>query len=202
MTRDKQMKIVLTGGPGGGKTTALDLFRRELLGQVAVIPESATAIFEGGIQKDSSGETRKAIQKMIFHHQKNVEAIYEIQKANHILLCDRGTLDGLAYWPGTQDNFFKTMKTSFERELKKYDAVIFFETGAASGKDITTNNPYRDESSEEAIALDKKLQKVWKKHPNFYLVKSNGSFIDKIMDGIEVLREVTGCKVHTTVKKE
>lgn len=202
MTKNQQMKIVLTGGPGGGKTTALDLFRRELLGQVAVIPESATAIFEGGIQKDSEGEVRKAIQKMIFHHQKNVEFIYEEQNPDHILLCDRGTLDGLAYWPGTQDNFFKTMKTSYERELKKYDAVIFFETGAAKGQDITTNNPFRNESNEEAIALDKKLQRVWKKHPNFYLVKSNGSFIDKIMDGINVLREVTGCHVPSSVTKE
>ena len=202
MTKNQQKKIVLTGGPGGGKTTALDLFRRELLGQVAVIPESATAIFEGGIQKDSEGEVRKAIQKMIYHHQKNVEFIYEEQNPDHILLCDRGTLDGLAYWPGTQDNFFKTMKTSYERELKKYDAVIFFETGAAKGQDITTNNPFRNESNEEAIALDKKLQRVWKKHPNFYLVKSNGSFINKIMDGIDVLREVTGCQLPSSVKAE
>ena len=187
------MKIVITGGPGGGKTTALDLFKREFLGQVAVIPESATAIFEGGIQREERPSIKKAVQKIIYYHQKNIEFIYEEQNKGKILLCDRGTLDGLAYWPGSQESFFKTMRSSFEKELNKYDAVIFFETGAVSGQDITTNNPYRNESNEQAIKLDKKLRTIWKKHPNFKIIKSNGSFVDKIMEGINVLKEVTNC---------
>lgn len=184
------MKIVITGGPGGGKTTALDLFRRELLGKVAVVPESATSLFEGGVKRDNKPQIVKAIQKTIFYHQRNVEEIYCAQNHGKILLCDRGTLDGLAYWPDTHESFFSTMKTDLESELSNYDAVIFFETAAKSGDDISTNNPHRNESNELAVELDEKLQEVWKNHPNFYLVKSEGSFVQKIMNGIDAIKKV------------
>ena len=184
------MKIVITGGPGGGKTTALDLFRRELLGEVAVIPESATAVFSGGIQRDSRPKVVKAIQKMIYYHQKNIESIYKSQNNFDLFLCDRGTLDGLAYWPEDEESFLKEMKTTLEIEMAKYDAVIFFETGAICGQDITSNNPYRTESSDKAIELDKKLKAIWKRHPNYHVVRSKGSFVEKIMDGIDLIKKV------------
>src|ERR1041384_7173820 len=37
-------RMGLTGGPGGGKPTAPDLFRRELGTEVAVVPEAATIL--------------------------------------------------------------------------------------------------------------------------------------------------------------
>jgi len=184
------MKIVITGGPGGGKTTALDLFKRELHGKAWIIPESASAIFESGIRRDNRFEILKAIQKTIFYYQKNVEEIYESQHPGELLLCDRGTLDGLAYWPDTQESFFKCMNSTFELELSRYDAVIHFETAAAKGQDITTNNPFRNESNEAAVELDHKLKEIWKAHPNFHLVESKGSFIDKIIHGVETIRKV------------
>ncbi len=184
------MKIVITGGPGGGKTTALDLFRRELLGKVMVVPESATAIFQSGIQRDERPHVVKAIQKTIFDYQKNIESIYRKQYPDEILLCDRGTLDGLAYWPNSEEHFFSTMQTTFAQEIKCYDAVIFFETAAKHGGDITTNNVFRNESNDEAIALDHRLQEIWRRHPHFFLVKSEGSFLDKIVSGISVLKKV------------
>jgi hypothetical protein len=32
------LRVVLTGGPGGGKTTAADLFRREIGDRVVIVP--------------------------------------------------------------------------------------------------------------------------------------------------------------------
>ncbi len=186
------MKIVVTGGPGGGKTTALDLFRRELLGEVEIVPESATAIFSSGVCRDDRDEVVKAIQKMIYYFQVNMESLYQKQRPNKVYLCDRGTLDGLAYWPESEERFFETTKSDLETELKRYDAVIFFETAAKTGNDISTNNSYRNETTVEAIKLDDKLQTIWRQHPNFYLVKSQGSFMGKINAGIEVIKEVLG----------
>ena len=37
---DRCCKIVLTGGPGGGKTTAADLYRREIGDEVVIVPEA------------------------------------------------------------------------------------------------------------------------------------------------------------------
>ena len=183
-------RIVLTGGPGGGKTTALDLIRRELSGKIASVPEAATMIFSGGIDRSLDDEVLKAQQTAIFNLQKNLE---DIQRASHpecLILCDRGSLDGLAYWPGEPEEFFIQMETSIEEEFARYDAVIFFETAAKSGESIKSNNPIRNESENAAIVLDDKLQKIWSKHPNFNLISSSESFIKKVMFGIMTIENV------------
>ncbi len=185
-------RIVLTGGPGGGKTTALDLIRREFAGTIASVPEAATMIFSGGIERTTNANVLKAQQRAIFSLQKHLE---DIQRATHpdcLILCDRGSLDGLAYWPDSEEDFFKQMNTSLEAELARYDAVIFFETAAKSGESIRSNNPVRNESENAAVVLDDKLQKVWSKHPNFNLVGSSESFIKKVMFGIMTIENVIG----------
>jgi thymidylate kinase len=184
------VKIVITGGPGGGKTTAIDLFRREFLDKVSVVPESATTIFSSGIRRSKEIEEVKATQLTIFNLQKNMESLVKIQNPTHSLICDRGTLDGLAYWPNSEKSFFDTINSSFEEELNSYSAVIFFETAAREGADITSNNPYRTEDNLKAIELDTKLKNIWDKHPNFYLIKSNEAFIDKVSCGVKTIQSV------------
>jgi len=183
-------RIVITGGPGAGKTTALDLIRREFSGKIASVPESATMIFSGGIERSTNNKVLKSQQKAIFDLQKNLEDIQRATYPECLILCDRGTLDGLAYWPGTEEDFFKEMNTSFEQEFSRYDAVIFFETAAKSGESIRSNNPIRNESEAAAIALDTKLQKVWSKHPNYNFVVSSESFIHKVMFGIMTIENI------------
>jgi broad-specificity NMP kinase len=56
---------VVTGGPGGGKTTAADLFRRELGERVVVVPEAATLLFMGGFPRSNDAQARKAAQIML-----------------------------------------------------------------------------------------------------------------------------------------
>ena len=183
-------RIVITGGPGGGKTTALDLFRRELSGKITLVPEAATMLFSGGIERRDDPDVLKAQQKAIFHLQHHLE---DIQRAMHpqlLVLCDRGSLDGLAYWPDSEADFFDTMDTTLEAELARYDAVIFFETAAKSGQGIKSNNPIRNESEQKAIELDAKLQSVWSRHPDFNLVSSSESFVKKVMFGIMTIENV------------
>ena len=186
----KQLQVVVTGGPGGGKTTALDLFRRELRHKIAVVPEAATLLFSGGITRSDNEQTLRMIQKTIFQLQKNLEEIHKRQFPDRLLVCDRGSLDGLAYWPGTESDFFKDVNSTFDHEIARYDAVIFFESAAATGHDISSNNPVRNESSEQAVQLDKKLQKIWSRHPHFYFVGTSESFVRKIMFGIMTIENV------------
>lgn len=185
-------RIVLTGGPGGGKTTALDLIRRELSGKIASVPEAATMIFSGGINRSTNDDVLKAQQVAIFNLQKHLEDIQRAANPECLILCDRGSLDGLAYWPDNQADFFEQMNTSIEEEFARYDAVIFFETAAKSGESIRSNNPVRNESENAAITIDNKLQKIWSKHPNFNLVGSSESFIKKVMFGIMTVENVIG----------
>lgn len=183
-------RIVLTGGPGGGKTTAADLFRREIGERVVVVPEAATLLFAGGFPRASAGLGRRAAQCAIYHVQRNLEDVQSALYPDRILLCDRGTVDGAAYWTEEPAQFFAAVGSTFEAELDRYDAVIFFETAAAGGIAVEGGNPTRTESIEQALALDRRLREIWAHHPRFIVVPHNPSFIKKIMFGLAALESI------------
>lgn len=180
-------RIVLTGGPGGGKTTAADLFRREIGERVVIVPESATLLFSGGFPRCSESSAVLAAQHAIFHVQRNLEDVQSSLYPDRILLCDRGTVDGAAYWPRDSNEFFATLGTTLERELARYDGVIFFESAAVGGMGIEGGNPVRNESIKQAAALDSRLRKLWARHPRFVLVRHDPSFLRKITLGLAEL---------------
>ena len=99
-------RIVVTGGPGGGKTTAADLFRRELGEQIVLVPEAATILYTGGFPRSQEVDVRKASQRAIYQVQRNLEDAQSAKFGERILVCDRGTVDGAAYWPGDSSEFF------------------------------------------------------------------------------------------------
>lgn len=181
-------RIVLTGGPGGGKTTAADLFRREIGDSVVVVPEAATMLFSGGFPRVDDAGPRRSIQRAVFEVQRNLEDVQHARYPDRVLLCDRGTLDGAVYWPDGPDAFLAAMGTTLEAELGRYDAVLFFETAAAGGHVIEGGNPTRTESAAAAVALDRRLRAVWSQHPQFWLIRNERSFLTKITAAIGVLQ--------------
>jgi predicted ATPase len=180
-------RIVLTGGPGGGKTTAIDLFRREIGQRVVVVPEAATMLFRGGFPRSTEIHARKSAQSAIFHVQRNLEDVQSALYPERILLCDRGTIDGAAYWPGGASEFFDFVGSALSKELERYDAVLFFETAAAGGMSIEGGNPARIESNEQAIELDRRLRDLWLQHPRAVVVTHQTSFVKKIMLALAAL---------------
>ncbi len=180
-------RIVLTGGPGGGKTTAADLFRREIGDRVVVVPESATMLFSGGFPRSNQPEAAAGTQQAIFQVQRYLEDIQSVLYPERILLCDRGTVDGAAYGPGTPDEFFSGLGTSLEGELARYDGVIFFESAAVGGMTIEGGNPVRNETIAEAVVLDGRLRDLWRQHPRFVLIRHHPSFFQKITLGLAAL---------------
>ncbi|MBP6631614.1 MAG: AAA family ATPase [Kofleriaceae bacterium] len=197
-------RIVLTGGPGGGKTTAAALYRRELGERIVVVPEAATLLFAGGFPRSPEPHARASAQRAIFHVQRNVEDVQSALYPGRILLCDRGTVDGAVYWPAAPaapggpsstpaadpDGFFAALGTTRARELDRYDAVLFFETAAVGGITIEGGNPARIENAAEAVALDHALRALWADHPRFVLVPHQASFLAKINAGLDALRQV------------
>ncbi|MFZ4715851.1 MAG: AAA family ATPase [Bacteriovoracaceae bacterium] len=186
----KIVKIAITGGPGGGKTTALDLFQRELQNKVKVVPEAATMLFHYGIKRESETERIKLLQQEIYRMQLNLEDSIARLHPERLLVCDRGTLDGIAYWPGPEADFFTTIGSSFEQEADRYDAVIFFQTAVKNAEDVTSNNPFRSEGPSAATILDEKLKQVWQRHPNFHYVPTDSSFLKKITTGLFTINQV------------
>ena len=181
------LRVVLTGGPGDGKTTAADLYRREIGPEVVVVPEAATLLYTGGFPRTGKKGVRRATQRAIYHVQKNLEDAHAEAYASRLLLCDRGTIDGAAYWPGDPLLFFRHLETTLERELARYDAVIFFETAAVGGIAIEGGNPARIETLKEAVQLDERLRTLWSQHPHFVFVPHDKSFIRKVNRGLSEL---------------
>lgn len=184
-------RIVLTGGPGGGKTTAADLFRREIGDRVVVVPEAATMLFSGGFPRVGEPKARRATQRAIYHAQCAMEDVQGALYPGRVLLCDRGTIDGAAYWPeNDRPDFFEALQTSLEQELARYDAVLFFESAAVGDIHVEGGNPARTEDNDQARALDKRLRDVWSNHPSFRFVPHSTSFFAKLQRGLQELQGI------------
>jgi hypothetical protein len=153
-----------------------------------VVPEAASMLFNGGFPRYDTAEAKRATQRAIFTLQKNLELLHREQFPERLLICDRGALDGAAYWPDSNADFFKQMGTSQQAELDSYDAVLFFESAAVGGRHIEGGNPARKESLRAAAALDLKLRALWSPHPRFLLVPQSSSFIQKISYGLALLQ--------------
>ncbi len=108
-------RIVLTGGPGGGKTTAADLMRREVGEQIVIVPEAATMLFSGGFPRHRETHARRSAQTAIYYVQRNLEDIHSALYPDRMLLCDRGTLDSTVYWPNHEGTgFYEALHTTLE----------------------------------------------------------------------------------------
>jgi predicted ATPase len=184
--------VVLTGGPGAGKTALLELIRQAFCSHVRVLSEAAGIVFTGGFPRDREPARQRAAQRAIFHVQRELEAIADTYRPA-IVLCDRGTIDGLAYWPGNPDDFWTALGTSLEDEFKRYDAVIHLRTPAFDNG-YNWQNPLRIESAAEAAAIDDRIAQVWQRHPRHFTVPASVDFLEKAARALEILRsEVPEC---------
>ncbi len=180
-------RIVLTGGPGAGKTAVLELVRQHLCRHVDVLPESASILFHGGFRRGATLLARAATQRAIFAVQRELENVADAESEPAIVLCDRGTVDGLAYWPGPAD-FFEQLGISREAELARYDAVIHLRTPPAGDGYTLSTNPARIETAAEAAAIDERIALAWAGHPRRYVVESSANFVHKAERAIALLR--------------
>lgn len=180
--------VVITGGPGGGKTATLELARRSFCKHTAILPEAASILFVGGFWRHDTLPAKKALQRSIYFVQREQERMVIEEKLSGLILCDRGTLDSLAYWPNSEDSFFKELGTTLETELAKYAAVIHLCTPSAA-QGYNHQNPVRIENAVEAAEIDTRILEVWEKHPNRFVIESNENFFKKAEQVLEVLQK-------------
>ena len=188
-------KIVITGGPCGGKSTAMGKIQREFeqLGYtVLFVPETATELITGGVAPWTCG-TNLDYQICQLNLQLEKEKIFEqaalsMNKEKILLVCDRGALDNKAYM--NDDEFEKALNeiNSNEVELRdSYDAVFHLVTAAkgAEEKYTLSNNSARIETIEEAKVLDDRIISAWTGHPHLRLIDSSTDFENKLKRLIE-----------------
>ena len=179
--------IVLTGGPSAGKTAVLEMALKTFCPHVTVIPEAASIIFGGGFFRRETLPAKKGSQRAIFKVQRELERIILEEKRAAVAICDRGTVDGLAYWPGSEEEFWSENESSKQEELSRYDAVIHLRTPDLT-QGYNLNNPVRIESAQEALKIDEKLLKAWTDHSNRHLIESQDDFLSKATKAIETIQ--------------
>jgi predicted ATPase len=185
--------VVLTGGPGAGKTAVLEVVRRQLCEHIVVLPEAASIVYGGGFPRHAIDAGRRAGQRAIYHVQRELERLTLEEGMAAIGLCDRGTVDGAAYWPGTPESYWDELGTTLERELARYAAVIHLRTPSAE-RGYNHQNVLRTESAVEAAAIDERIARAWSSHPQRFFVESSADFLEKAARAIALIRaELPAC---------
>ena len=183
-------KIVITGGPCGGKSTAMSWIQNHYtkLGyRVLFVPETATELITGGVAPWTCGsnvEYQKCQMQLQLAKEKVFAQGAATMDAEKVLIvCDRGALDNKAYM---SDLEFKQVLDALgcnEVELRdNYDAVFHLVTAAKGAEQFytTANNAARTETVEQAAALDDKLIAAWTGHPHLRVIDNATSFEDKL----------------------
>jgi predicted ATPase len=192
----ERRRVVLTGGPGAGKTAVLELVRQYFCRHVHVLPEAAGILFGGGFPRGSGAAACAAEQRAIFHVQRELEATAATLFEPALVLCDRGTIDGAAYWPGP-DTLWSAVGATQADELTRYAAVIHLRTPPALSYNHA--NPLRLESAAEAAAIDARIEQAWAGHPRRFFVESTTDFLEKAHRALQLVRaELPACcREHT-----
>ena len=183
-------KIVITGGPCAGKTTALswidNVFTKRGY-RVLFVPETATELISGGVAPWTCGtnvEYQKVQVRLQLYKEKMFRSAALTMPDERILIvCDRGAMDNKGYM--TEEEWKEVLHelSLNEVELRDgYDAVFHLVTAASGAVDAYTlsNNAARTESVDEACALDDRLMSCWMGHPHLQIISNETGFRQKM----------------------
>lgn len=203
-------KIVLTGGPCGGKTTALDVVVENFtrLGcKVFTVPEVPTMFTKAGMDyltsnKEFFFEGEKATLEIQLALEEKFMKLAKTQNVPTIVLCDRGTMDISAYLtPEQWQQITAAVGVTTEEMIASYDLVIHMQTVADGLQHYytTANNEQRLEQADEkgfAVAreLDRKVDDAWKSHPNRVIASNNDNFGKKLACVVTAIENVMAQK--------
>ena len=201
-TKEQQVvKIVLTGGPCSGKTTAQSwiLSNYEKLGyKVFFIPETATEHITGGL---TPWETNTAydFQKGILLHQMVKEDIFTeaAKKMGYdkiLIVCDRGLMDNKAYMSEEEyQRLLEEFGLTKSKIMDRYDAVFHLVTAAKGAEEYyNLDNEARTETVEQAALLDNKIINSWTGHPHFRIIDNSTDFDEKMRRLMKEISNVLG----------
>lgn len=202
-------KIVLTGGPCAGKTTALVKVIEHFssLGyKVFTIPEVPTMFTQAGMDyltknEDFFYEGEKATLEMQLALEDKFMRIAETCKEPVVMVCDRGTMDISAYMtPEMWGNITSAVGvTTQQLRDQRYDAVLHLVSAADGAEQFytTCNNAQRLEQADEkglqvARMLDKKVIEAWSGHSHLRVINNHEDFDKKLNRVLKEIAAVLG----------
>lgn len=193
------VRVVLTGGPCGGKSSCLSHLMRTACTDgydLLVVPEVATLLFNGGVQLPGCEADVVNFQSQLMRVQLALEraftSIAERTGRPTIIVMDRGLLDGKGY-VDTPEMWAKVVArhgVDDQYLLDRYDAIVHLVTSADGAEqyyksghvaDDDGRAVFRSESAEEARALDARMRSCWSSHAEHHVIHNGyGSFASKM----------------------
>ncbi|KAI6183686.1 AAA-28 domain-containing protein [Aphelenchoides bicaudatus] len=178
-------KIVLTGGPCAGKTTAMnesaDKIKRLYNDkwQAFVVSEASSFLYTGRVQRSElSDEQVNQWQMDVLTTILQLESVYDNiaereQSKDTMIICDRGGMDPKAYTNGEEiwKDILNKLDVDEDKIFARYDAVIQMHT-APREYYSTVNNPYRRETYEVAEIINARYEQLWNTHPYYFVVEN------------------------------
>lgn len=194
----KIVKIVLTGGPCGGKSTGLSSIEKEIskLGyKVVTVSETATELILDGFSLPAFNNDGKLFEKNIMLFQQLKENFYEeacklLPDEKILLVCDRGLMDCKGFVTDREfDELLEETGIDMLERRDSYDGVFHLVSCAKGAESAytTANNLARKESIDEARVQDDKIISCWTGHPHFRVIDNSTDFETKIK---RLLREI------------
>ncbi|CAB4068062.1 TRPL translocation defect protein 14 [Lepeophtheirus salmonis] len=206
-------KLVLTGGPCGGKTTGqarLSTFFEDIGWKVFRVPETATVLLSGGIdfsELDEEGAMKfqENLLKTMIQIENSFFDLAKETKRNCLVICDRGTMDASAYINHQQWENILTSNSLDEVELRdnRYNQVVHL-TSAAKGAEqfYSLDHPTRNEGIELARDRDTRAAEAWVGHPYVDLVDNSSNFDTKIKKLIAIVAFRMGINVSDRLESD
>lgn len=192
------IKIVLTGGPCAGKSTAVKYVSQQLDKlniKNIVIEERATKLFLSGKSPKTMGNYefhRQLFKEQLTEENERAEYAANLPYNKVVLISDRGLLDSLAYVTQADFDRYSALYGTNEDMLRNsYDAVFHLVTAAkgAEGHYTLDNNPVRGESVDEAIRFDEKVLSIWTGTPHLRVIDNSTDFEHKLE---RLMKEILG----------
>uniref|UniRef100_A0A0A9XJH2 IQ domain-containing protein E n=2 Tax=Lygus hesperus TaxID=30085 RepID=A0A0A9XJH2_LYGHE len=185
-------KIVLTGGPCGGKTTGqarLSTFFENLGWKVFRVPETATVLLSGGIKfSDLSADEAYKFQENLLKTMLQIEnTFFELAETcprDCLIICDRGAMDASAFI--SKEKWEKLMAANnwnnVELRDNRYNQIVHMVTAANGAEDFYSieDHACRSEGVELARDLDYNAAAAWVGHPYFDVIDNSTEFEKKI----------------------
>jgi CYTH domain-containing protein/predicted ATPase len=194
-------RIIITGGPCSGKTTALahiTKFCQDHGFFPVIIPEVATDLISSGFDRTALSFQDFVIEKMLFEEQLRIKAIANGHlPENSVFIYDRWLCDSEAYVG--REAFLQVLERHGLSHAEACDfnnGVICLDTAALGAEEFYTldNNKTREEGLELARTLNEKTKNAWMGAPHFKSIPNRPGvdFHGKMTECLRVLARVLG----------
>ena len=195
-------KLVLTGGPCAGKTRCLHAIRETFRADIITVPEASTLVLGSGFPPPGHERIRcpmdewiQAFQGTILSIQQEIEATFERLApacGARLIVCDRGVLDGAAYWPGGRESFLRHFGKSLDECFARYRAVLHLQSLAESHPHLygTEGNLTRYECTADALRVEQAVRAAWEGHPGLTIIPAEVDpqvKIDRVLQCVRAL---------------